>query len=231
MSKVELQPPPSAASPDATSERILDIAERLLAEHGVTGTSVRMITDKANVNVAAVNYHFGTKEQLVRAVIARRLSGIEAARTEAFDALDARTAREGRVATVVEIVEALIAPIMAQALEQHSGWPYFIRFISRLAWEPGAEALAPPESSLRMFERIDRALEQALPHLAGDPARRLWRMTFLRGATQHTLMLITALRAERIPSNVPIANLLAGTDIETTKRELIAFLAGGLSAH
>src|SRR5215813_9937968 len=64
----------------ATQLRILDVAEQLFAEHGVAETTIRMITDAAHVNVAAVNYHFGGKDKLVRAVIERRMSSLEAAR-------------------------------------------------------------------------------------------------------------------------------------------------------
>lgn len=213
----------------ATHDRILDAAERLLAEHGVAGTSVRAITEQAQVNVAAVNYHFGTKENLVRAVIARRASGLEAARSEALDALEARTAREARAPTANELVEAMIAPIFAQALSKDSGWPHFIRFVSRLVWEPGAENFAPAESSMRLFERFDAALRRALPALGSDDGRRLWRLAFMRGATQHTLLMITALRTGAVPKGMPMAEAAAATDLETIKRELIAFVAGGLA--
>ena len=60
MTKAELHHVDTAHSA-ATHDRILDAAERLFAEHGVAGTSVRAITDQAQVNVAAVNYHFGSK--------------------------------------------------------------------------------------------------------------------------------------------------------------------------
>ena len=229
MSKAELRVS-SEAAPEVTKERILDITERLLAEHGVTGTSIRLITDAANVNVAAVNYHFGTKRDLVQAVINRRIAGLEAGRAAALDALDERAARENRNPTVQELAEALIAPVMKQALADDSGWPYFVRFISRLAWEPGAEEFVPPESSIRMFERIDRTLQKAVPHLTADPGRRLWRMVFMRGATQHALLIVTATRAGKLPKETPIAGPLATADIETVRRELVAFVAGGLSA-
>lgn len=214
----------------ATHDRILDAAERLFAEHGVAGTSVRAITEQAQVNVAAVNYHFGTKENLVRAVIARRASGLEAARSEALDALEARTTREARTPTANELVEAMIAPIFAQALSKDSGWPHFIRFVSRLVWEPGAENFAPPESSMRLFERFDTALRRALPALGSDDGRRLWRLAFMRGATQHTLLMITALRTGAVPKGMPMAEAAAATDLETIKRELVAFIAGGLAS-
>lgn len=229
MSKVELQF--ESVQAGATRDRILDVAERLFAESGVAGTSVRAITDSAGVNVAAVNYHFRTKEGLIRAVIERRLTGLEEARFVAFDALQARAQREGRGPSVIELVEALIAPVFAQALSDDPGWPNFIRFISRLAWEPGVEALAPPESSLRLFQRFDAALKQALPDLAQDDGVRIWRLAFMRGATQHALLMITALRTKKLPKEVPFAAAIAATDVETIKREVISFVAAGLAAQ
>jgi AcrR family transcriptional regulator len=229
MTKVGL-PPTDYAHSAATHDRILDAAERLFAEHGVAGTSVRAITEQAQVNVAAVNYHFGSKENLVRAVIARRLSGLEAARSTALDKVQDSANREGRVPTPDELVTAFIAPVFDQALSEETGWPHFIRFISRLAWEPGAEQLAPPESSLRLFERFDEALCAAVPALASDDRKRMWRLAFLRGATQHALLMITAIRGGRVPKDAPLAQAIVSTDLETIKRELIAFVAAGLAA-
>lgn len=229
MAKVDL-PPNDVAQSAATHDRILDAAERLFAEHGVAGTSVRTITDQAQVNVAAVNYHFGSKENLVRAVIARRLAGLEAGRTAALDVVEARAAREGRAPTAHELADSLIAPVFAQALSEEAGWSHFIRFLSRMAWEPGVEDLAPPESSVRLFERFDAALRRAVPALGVDDGKRLWRMAFMRGATQHTLLMITAVRAGHVPKGMPLAEAAAAMDVESIKRELIAFVAGGLSA-
>ncbi len=56
-----------------TKERLLDSAEHLFSRRGFSATSVRQITAEANVNLAALNYHFGSKEQLISAVFARRL--------------------------------------------------------------------------------------------------------------------------------------------------------------
>src|SRR5213595_1121734 len=59
--------------PVATKDRILDAAESLFMEHGFEATSLRSITAAADVNLAAVNYHFGSKEELFQAVLTRRL--------------------------------------------------------------------------------------------------------------------------------------------------------------
>lgn len=229
MSKVE--PLVDHSQVAATNDRILDAAEELFAEHGVAGTSVRAITEQAQVNVAAVNYHFKTKENLVRAVIGRRLSGLEDARGVALDEVEAKAAREGRIPAAEELVEALINPVFAQALSGEAGWRNFIRFVSRLAWEPGVEDLAPPESSMRLFERFDAALQKALPALAQNDVTRLWRLAFMRGATQHALLMITAIRTGRLPKDAPYAKTAASANEETIKRELIAFIAAGLAAR
>lgn len=230
MTKVDL-PPLDSVQTAATRDRILDSAEHLFAEHGVAGTSVRMITDQAVVNVAAVNYHFGTKNNLVREVIARRFASLEGARAAALDEIEARAAREGRAPTAREIIEALIAPAFAQALSSDPGWSHFIRFTSRLAWEPGVEEFDPPERSLRLLERFDAAFCRALPALSTDRGKRLWRINFMRGATQQTLLSITALRTGRVPKVMqPLVDVAAATDPDTIKRELFAFLAAGLSA-
>src|SRR2546426_2395230 len=68
--------------PAATKERILDAAETLFMEHGFEATSVRLITAAAGANLAAANYHFGSKEELFRAVLTRRLDPMNQERVE-----------------------------------------------------------------------------------------------------------------------------------------------------
>ncbi len=214
----------------ATRARILDVAEQLFAEHGVGETTIRMITDAARVNVAAVNYHFGGKDKLVRAVIGRRLSSLEVARGARLDTVEALAEGERRAPSVAELVEALIAPLFEQALDIDSGWPHFIRLISRLPWEPGIEEMAPPAEALKLFTRFDAALVRAAPHLARDESARFWRLSFMRGATQHTLLVLTAIKMGRMPRETPFMKAMS-SDVETIKQELVTFIAAGLSAR
>ncbi|MFM9864248.1 MAG: TetR/AcrR family transcriptional regulator [Micropepsaceae bacterium] len=214
----------------ATIDRILDAAEELFAEQGIANTSVRNITEMAKVNVAAVNYHFHSKENLVLKVLERRAADLEQLRTIALDNVEASAAREGREPAAIELVEAMIYPIVDMALLETGGWQHFIRFISRLLWEPGFEELAPPESQIRIFERFEAALVRAVPHLADDLMTRKWRLAFMRSATQQSLMMITALKAGKFPKALPVAAAAAATPIDTIKRELAAFIAAGLAA-
>ena len=72
----------------ATKERILDTAEALFMEHGFEATSLRSITATAAVNLAAVNYHFGTKEELFESVLTRRLDPMNQERVALLDQLE-----------------------------------------------------------------------------------------------------------------------------------------------
>src|SRR6187397_2979390 len=74
--------------PAATKDRILDAAEALFMEHGFEATSMRALTAAAGVNLAAVNYHFGTKEVLFQAVLVRRLDPMNQQRVELLTRLE-----------------------------------------------------------------------------------------------------------------------------------------------
>ena len=76
-------------APDDTKERLLDAAESLFADHGFAATSLRMITSAAGVNLASVNYHYGSKEALIQAVLERRLGPLNRDRLRRLDAIEA----------------------------------------------------------------------------------------------------------------------------------------------
>ena len=79
-------------APVATKDRILDAAESLFMEHGFEATSLRSITAAAGVNLAAVNYHFGSKEELFQAVLTRRLDPMNQERVDLLTALEREAA-------------------------------------------------------------------------------------------------------------------------------------------
>ena len=74
--------------PHETRTRILDAAEELFMQHGFEGTSMRLLTGKAQANLAAVNYHFGSKDALIEAVFRRRLDPMNASRIAELDRLE-----------------------------------------------------------------------------------------------------------------------------------------------
>ena len=89
-------------NPD-TRERILDVAEHEFMSHGYEGTSMRMITSRAEVNLAAINYHFGSKEGLLREVFRRRLAWLNSERLSVLDALEARDSEAAAKAIQADI--------------------------------------------------------------------------------------------------------------------------------
>lgn len=91
-----------------TKENILDVAERLFAENGFAGTSIRAIVEEANVNIAAINYHFKTKEGLFVAVIKRRFSEIESQR---FSKLDSHLELTKQHPELEGVVRAFLEPL------------------------------------------------------------------------------------------------------------------------
>jgi len=91
-----------------TKENILDVAERLFAGNGFSGTSIRAIVDEANVNIAAINYHFKTKEGLFVAVITRRFSEIESQR---FSLLNQHLADNDNEPSLEGVIRAFLEPL------------------------------------------------------------------------------------------------------------------------
>lgn len=91
-----------------TKESILDVAERLFAKNGFAGTSIRAIVEEAEVNIAAINYHFKSKEGLFMAVIQRRFSEIENKR---FSKLNKHLLETNNSPSVEGITRAFLEPL------------------------------------------------------------------------------------------------------------------------
>src|SRR5579871_5345079 len=96
--------------PVSTKDRILDTAERLFARDGFEATSLRAITAEAGVNLAAVNYHFQSKEALVRAVIGRRMGPVNEKRLAMLDACE--TAAGDGPLPLEGVLEAFVRPVL-----------------------------------------------------------------------------------------------------------------------
>src|SRR6187200_1196670 len=96
--------------PSDTKSKILDVAEELFAQQGLDRVSVRDITVAAKVNVAAINYHFGSKEELIAAVFERRIAPVNALRIAALDAVEQSAGAKGP--KVEAILGAFIRPAL-----------------------------------------------------------------------------------------------------------------------
>ncbi len=167
-----------------TKDRIISAAERLFAERGFAGTSLRTVTAEAGVNLAAVHYHFGTKDALLRAVFERRIVPVNQQRTLRLDRLLEETGAGGP--SLEAILEAFLSPIMELKRDLEGEGLVWSRFIGRVYSEPQDVV----ESMIRdHFEDVGRrfvqALSKCLPHLSeGEIVERLH---FTIGAMSHTL--------------------------------------------
>ena len=201
-----------------TKDRILDAAERLFADKGYSATSLRDITNEAGVNLAAVNYHFGSKEELLVAVLERRLGPVNQKR---FELLDAAEAQAGNQPLALEtVLRAYLAPPFQKRQEWGEAGAKFMQLAGRLHSETNEQFRA---SFLHHFDPIVRrfrpAFQRALPQL--EPEEVSWRMLFVIGAMAHTMM-----RSEMI-------GFLGGRqprNPEEIMEALLQFAAGGLAA-
>lgn len=200
-----------------TKSRILDVAEDLFAEQGLDRVSIRDITDAADANLAAVNYHFGGKKELIEAVFERRIKPVNEARIEALRKLGA--GRHGKTPKVEEILEAFIRPTITccdhSAKEGHA----FSLLFGRCLAEPRPEVEALLQRQFEpLREELEGALMKALPHLAKEEI--FWRMKYTFGALHHWMLS----RDRFVPS------WAKKIDMEEQTKELIAFAAAGFKA-
>jgi len=162
-----------------TKEVILNAAEQLYADKGFAGTSLRAIIKAAGVNTAAIHYHFGSKEALIEAVIARRAEPANRARLALLDEIEARYT-EGPI-PVEEIIQAFVGPIIQLRMESPDHADILPRLMARMTMEAGHEL---HDIVLSVFaevrERFVPALCRALPGVDEDEV--LWRMHMMIGS-------------------------------------------------
>jgi len=110
----------------ATRAKILRVAEELFAARGLDGVSMRDITSKAEIDLALVNYHFGTKEKLYKDVIARRADVISRARQRAL-------AKLGETAALPEIIDAFFDPLFRRLRMGDEGWRHYGALVGQIS--------------------------------------------------------------------------------------------------
>src|ERR1035437_9993624 len=156
-----------------TKEKILDTAERLIGEQGYAATSLRQVIAKAGVNLAAVHYHFGSKEDLLDAVVVRKAAPLNEARIARLERV---TAEAGNGPVEVEkVLESFLVP----TAEMASRSPEFVRLMGRMH----AEGMMPRIVERHFQDTVVRfvtALRRAVPELPREEL--LWRGGFFFGA-------------------------------------------------
>ncbi|WP_110687192.1 TetR/AcrR family transcriptional regulator [Salinicola aestuarinus] len=173
-----------------TVSRILDTAEVLFAEKGFAETSLRSITTRAKVNLAAVNYHFGSKKALIQAVFARYLDPFAERLHAALDALETRYV--SAAIPLDALLETLARSVLEVPAERHS-----LQIFMKLLGLAYSQAQGHLRRYLQAeygetFERFVACLRIATPEL--PDAERFWRLHFMLGTVIFTLSGLDALR-------------------------------------
>ena len=201
-----------------TRTRILDAAEELFMQHGFEGTSMRHLTSRAGVNLAAVNYHFGSKQALIEAVFRRRLDPMNLERIAELERLESANNLSPEA-----IIRAFLLPSLRLVEDAKGGGRNFIRLLGRTYSEPAKEIRALiGQMYAPAMERYKKALERALPQMPADEL--VWRMHFMFGTLAYTL------------AATDTVQLIAGCkpedryDARLLEDRLTAFLAAGLHA-
>jgi AcrR family transcriptional regulator len=186
--------------------------------HGFEGTSMRQLTARAGVNLAAVNYHFGSKDALIEAVFRRRLDPMNVERIAELDRLESTNCVSPEA-----VIRAFVRPGLRMIEDGRGGGRNFIRLLGRTYTDPAKDIRALIG---RMYapamERYKRALERALPQMPADDL--VWRMHFMFGTLAYTL------------AATDTVQLIAGCkpedryDARLLEERLTAFLAAGLHA-
>lgn len=201
----------------STKQRIIEAAEHLFAEGGIAATSLRHITSRAGVNLAAVNYHFGSRDALIEAVYARRLQPLNMERLRRLDELETA----GRPISLEDLIRAFIEPVLRISRDEELGGPLFIRMLGQSYTETSSRFERFFTGQYReVLERFAVALGGVLPEL---PREELyWRLHFMIGATAYTI------------ADSQLLRLIAGSerpeDVELTLARLVPFLIAGFQA-
>lgn len=200
----------------STKERILGAAEELFARNGFAGASLRELTSTAKVNLAAVNYHFGSKDNLVNEVFRRRLDELSAQRLDALKVVQAKPD-----ARLEDILAAFIHPALLLSLDK-SGGSTFVRVLAR-AYAEHNERLRKylSENYGYVLKEFAAAFSEQLPHL--DKEELYWRIDIIAGALTYAMADFGVIKRR--------AAMSEKIHRERAAEHLIRFAAAGLRAE
>lgn len=204
-----------------TRERILDAAESLFADDGFRNVSLRRITKDAGVNLAAVNYHFGSKDSLVSEVLMRVISPINEERLRLLDEAEANAA--GEALEIETLLECMIRPVVNQLEQSGHNHSVYLKLAGRCLSEP-AENFS--ETLTELFREVSaRFMATAAQSLPGVEEEDLfWRMHFSVGT-----MIYALTHGDRIV--LFSEGAIALPEAEEILERLISFIAAGLRAE
>ncbi len=203
----------------STKNKILDAAEHLFADKGFNGTSLREITSQAEVNLAAVNYHFGSKKELIKAVMSRYMNELSPRLESSLQIL----CDSEQKPTLVEVFSAFIEPLLSLNDYKENGTTHFLQLLGR--------GYTDSQGFLRWFlttqypnviSNFVYAVQKAYPELT--PEEMFWRLHFTMGTVVFTMSSSDAL------IDIAESDFDKKTDISGVIRQVIPYVAAGVAA-
>ncbi|MBL0709451.1 MAG: TetR/AcrR family transcriptional regulator [Colwellia sp.] len=203
----------------STKNKILDAAEVLFADRGFTGTSLREITSLAEVNLAAVNYHFGSKKELIKAVMSRYMHELAPRLESAFSALS----QDDIQPTLIDVFSAFIKPLLHLNSFKNNGTSLFLQLLGRgytdsqgfLRWFLTTQY---PD----VFIHFTQAVHKAYPELSAE--EMFWRLHFTMGTIVFTMSSSDAL------IDIAQNDFDRQVDIAGVIKQVIPYVAAGVAA-
>jgi len=189
----------TASDDQSTRQRILVVAERLFAERGIGFVSVRDITTEARANIAAISYHFGSKDGLLEAIVVERAAQLGRRRNELLDAIEASPRPQLR-----DLVAALVVPIAELAADRDGGGRNWIRVKADLRGKPEMTALLEAAFDpytrryLDVLERVTPQLEREVRVARFAVAKEAIELVFANDQLPDWVARQVEFRAERL---------------------------------
>ena len=156
----------------ATTDELLDVAERLFAQHGVEQVALtRIVAASGQRNRSALHYHFGSRDGVLAAVLDLRIKSVNALRNAMLDDLPQRPVR------LTDAVRLIIAPMCLTMMNEPWGGSY-VSILAQVSFRPRLLGERIDEASLTSIRRCRRLIEQALPDIPPAVHRRRYRWLF-----------------------------------------------------
>lgn len=203
----------------STKERILNAAEQLFCDLGFDNTSLRAITSEADVNLASVNYHFGSKKQLIQEVLARYLQVL----MPALDSKIKKLVDEPSSVSTELLFGALVDPLLSLENVRPNGTRVFVQLFARAYYESQGHLRRFITSHYKSeLKNLNKALLLSVPHL--EASEVFWRWHFALGSCVFTMA------SSRALSEIAAAEYEQKMQIEDLIKKVIHYVAAGFSA-
>lgn len=202
----------------STKLHILSVAEELFAEHGFADTSLRQITTAASVNLAAVNYHFGSKKGLIQASIGRYMEKLVPDVDNAIDNIEANGS-----ADIEQLLNAIVPAFLTLESVRVDGTAIFVRLLGRGYAETQGHLRKYVEGNYgQSLKRLMSMIKQVLPELSEEQV--FWRVHFALGTFVFTMASSQALQ------DISEADYGNRSTIQEIIQGLVPFISSGMSA-